>query len=161
VEVESQAGKGSTFKVFFPAATKEMAVPKQKGQAEVLRGRETILLVEDEAGLRRLVVQGLGQMGYRVFEADNGRTALKLWQEHGSQIDLLFSDMMMPEGITGLDLAEMLKKEKPDLKVIISSGYNMELAGQGAQAAGGMLYLQKPCELEVLSRSIRKCLDSA
>jgi CheY-like chemotaxis protein len=118
----------------------------------VIRGHETILLVEDDASLRRLVTQGLRQMGYIVLEADNGRTAMNLWQEHGQQIDLLFSDMVMPEGMTGLDLAEKFKQAKSNLKIIISSGYNVDMAGHSSQTAGGIVYLQKPYEVEVLSR---------
>jgi CheY-like chemotaxis protein len=100
-------------------------------------------------------------MGYHVLEAANGQAAMKLWQEHGQQIDLLFSDMVMPEGMTGLDLAEKMKAEKPILKVIISSGYNMEMAGQVSPTAGGIVYFQKPYDVEVLSKTIRDCLDRA
>jgi CheY-like chemotaxis protein len=159
VDVESELGKGTTFKVFIPATTQGMAVPTTTEKMPVIRGHETILLVEDEAILRRLVAQGLRSLGYRVLEADNGQTAMKSWQEHGQQIDLLFSDMMMPEGLTGLDLAEKLRLEKPNLKVIISSGYNVETAGHGKQAAGGIVYFQKPYEFEMLSKTIRDCLD--
>jgi PAS domain S-box-containing protein len=161
VEVESELGKGTTFKVFLPATQKKMTEPTQIRQMDIVRGDETILLVEDESNLRRLVVQGLRQLGYRVFEADNGQTAMKIWQEHGQQIDLLFSDMVMPEGMTGLDLAEKMKAEKPILKVIISSGYNMEMAGQVSPTAGGIVYFQKPYDVEVLSKTIRDCLDRA
>jgi PAS domain S-box-containing protein len=159
VDVESEPGKGSTFKVFFPARTKGPAEPAATGTLDVMRGQETILLVEDEASLRRLVAQGLRLLGYQVFDADNGRTAMKLWRKHGRQIDLLFSDMVMPEGMTGLELAEMLKREKPGLKVILSSGYNVEMAAQSLSAAGSVLYLQKPYEVEVLSQMVRDCLD--
>ena len=69
--------------------------------------------------------------------------------------------MVMPEGMTGLDLAEKFKGEKPSLKVIISSGYNAEMAGQARPAAGGIVYLQKPYEVEVLSKTIRDCLERA
>ena len=117
-------------------------MPIQTEKQEIIRGHETILLVEDEAILRQLMAQGLRLLGYRVLEADNGQTAMKLWQENSQQIDLLFSDMVMPEGMTGVDLAEMLKK-KPNLKVIISSGYNVDMAGQDIKTAGSIVYLQK------------------
>ena len=158
VDVESEQGKGTTFKVYFPASTKGNALIQTEEQ-KIVRGHETILLVEDEAGLRRLVAQGLRLLGYRVLEADNGQTAMKLWQEHGPQIDLLFSDMVMPEGLTGLDLAEKLRQAKPNLKVIISSGYNVETAGHSSQSAGGIVYLKKPYEVEMLSKTVRDCLD--
>jgi CheY-like chemotaxis protein len=161
VEVESQVGKGTTFKVFLPATTKRKVEPTQTETIAIMRGHETILLVEDEENLRQLVAKGLRFLGYHVMEADNGQTAMKLWQEHSHRIELLFSDMMMPEGMTGLDLAEKMKEEKPSLKVIISSGYNMEMAGQGSPTAGGIVYFQKPYEFEVLSQTIRDCLDSS
>jgi PAS domain S-box-containing protein len=159
VDVESELGKGTTFKVFLPSSTKVINESTQAEKTAATRGYETILLVEDEAKLRQLVAKGLRLLGYRVFAADNGQTAMKLWQEHSHRIELLFSDMMMPEGMTGLDLAEKMKEEKPSLKVIISSGYNMEMAGQGSPTAGGIVYFQKPYDFEVLSQTIRDCLD--
>jgi CheY-like chemotaxis protein len=155
VEVESELGKGTTFKVFLPTTTKRKAEPTQTEKIAVNRGHETILLVEDDTNLRQLVAKGLRLMGYRVLEADNGQTAMKLWQENSQQIDLLFSDMRMPEGMSGLDLAERLRKEKPNLKVIITSGYIME----GHPSPGGIVYFAKPYEFQILSKTIRDCLD--
>jgi CheY-like chemotaxis protein len=159
VEVESELGKGSTFKVFLPATTKRKIEPTHTEKMAVIKGHESILLVEDEASLRQVVAKGLRLLGYRVLEAENGQTAMKLWQENSQQIDLLFSDMRMPEGLTGLDLAEKLKKENPNLKVIISSGYHMEIAGEGKPSSGDIVFFQKPFEFEALSKKIRDCLD--
>lgn len=159
VEVESERGKGSTFKVFIPATTKIRTEPTPAGKAAIVRGHETILLVEDQAGLRRAVAQSLRRLGYRLLEAANGREAMKLWQEHAQQIDLLFSDMVMPEGMTGLELAEKFKRENPKLKVLLSSGYSAEVAEQGLPAAGGIAYLPKPYQFEDLWKSVRDCLD--
>jgi len=161
VEMASELGQGTTFKVFLPATTKGTAETTSTGTTAVIRGHETILLVEDEAILRRMVTLIMRRLGYQVLEAINGREAMVLWQEHGLQIDLLLTDMVMPEGMTGLDLVEKLRAEKPNLKVIISSGYNAEMAGQGRPAAGGITYLQKPYEVEGLSKTIRDCLDRA
>ena len=160
IEVESHPGQGTTFKVYLPAAAKTSATnPVPAGKMAALRGHETILLVEDEASLRRVVAQSLRQLGYQMLEAGNGREALALWKEHAPRVDLLFTDLVMPEGLTGLDLAERLTREKPDLKVIISSGYNAEIAGHGRPTAGDIVYLQKPYEAEILSKTIRGCLD--
>jgi CheY-like chemotaxis protein len=159
VEVESELGKGTTFKVFLPATTKKKAEPTQTEKMEVVRGYETILLVEDEIHLRQMVAKGLRRFGYSVLEADNGQTAMKLWLEYEQRIDLLFSDMRMPEGMTGLDLAKRLKDDKPNLQVIISTGYSMEMAGQGSSTSGGIVYFQKPYEFEALLKIIRDCLD--
>jgi CheY-like chemotaxis protein len=155
VEVASELGKGTTFKVFLPATTKRKMEPTQSEKIEVIRGHETILLVEDEENLRQMVAKGLRRFGYAVLEADNGQTAMKLWLENERRIDLLFSDMRMPEGMTGLDLAERLKTENPNLKVIISSGYNME----GHPSPGGIVHFPKPYEFEILLKTIRDCLD--
>src|SRR5689334_19108757 len=100
---------------------------KQTGElpatpAPLLRGQGTILLVEDEDMVRRPVGIYLRKLGYHVIEAANGHQALALWQEHGEKIDLLLTDMFMPGGMSGLELAERLKAGKPALQIIISSG---------------------------------------
>lgn len=165
VEVESKPGLGSLFKVFLPATTKLQPAPLdvQTGTPPLLRGHETILLVEDEVNVRRGVAQGLRRLGYQVLEADHGQTALQVWRQHAGQIDLLFSDMVMPEGLTGLDLAEKFRQEKPSLKVIISSGYSteqVEPAEPGKPAPAGLTCLRKPYQLETLSKIVRESLDS-
>jgi CheY-like chemotaxis protein len=106
-------------------------------------------------------VRGLKGLGYQVMEAANGLAGLKLWQEHSGQIDLLLTDMVMPEGLTGLALAEKLKAEKPNLKVIICSGYNEDMSGQTTAELKGIRYLQKPYEIVLLSKKVRECLDGA
>lgn len=158
VEAESKPGKGSTFRAFFPA-TQRTVTPAPAKEPAPVQGVETILLVEDEASVRRTVGQVLGRLGYRVLEAEDGKAALKAWHEHAGQIDLLFSDMIMPENVTGLDLAAILRKEQPGLKVIISSGYDAERAEIGRGEAEDIVYLQKPCQIDVLSRTVRECLD--
>jgi PAS domain S-box-containing protein len=161
VEVESALGQGTTFKIFFPATAQGAIPPAQTEKRQPLRGHETILLVEDDASLRVPVARNLQKLGYRVLQAAHGPAALKVWQAHAGQIDLLFSDMVMPEGLTGLDLAEKLRAEKPSLKVIISSGYNQEMAGRCIPAAGGFVFLQKPYHLQDLSKTLRDYLDRA
>ncbi len=159
MEVASVPGQGTTFKILLPAATKEIAEPAEAENKVPLRGRETILLVEDETSLRVSLARNLRRLGYRVLEADHGPAAIAVWQEHSGQVDLLFSDMIMPEGLTGLDLAERFQAEKPGLKVVISSGYHDEFAGPAKSAARGFMFLQKPHHLLELSQTIRNCLD--
>ncbi len=160
VEVDSEVGRGTTFRVFLPASSKNASDQSSTLAPSIQGGHETILLVEDEANVRRALVQALGVLGYRVLEAANGNKAMGLWQTHAKEIDLLFSDMVMPEGITGLDLVERFKEERPDLKVIISSGYATEMLVQGRAAEGGVVYLAKPFEMEAVSKIVRQCLDS-
>ena len=100
-------------------------------------------------------------MGYSVFEVENGQAEMNLWQRRRGEFGLLFSDMVMPEGLTGLDLAKKLKKEKPNLKVIISSGYSAEISGQSKLDTQGIAYLQKPYRVEALAKAVRNCLDGS
>ncbi len=159
LEVESELGQGATFRVFFPVTSKGDTGPAWATKPAVVRGHETILLVEDEASVRRSVARGLRLLGYQVKEASNGQEAMKLWQEHQGGIDLLLSDVVMPEGLTGLDLAKLMKQAKPSLKIILSSGYSVEMAGQTTAGAEGFMRLPKPYKIEVLSKAVRECLD--
>ena len=159
VEVESEVGQGTTFKVFLPASLDQIPETMPDLKSAAMRGHETILVVEDEEEVRGLVAETLRTLGYTVFDAENGQAAVNLWQQRNGGFDLLFSDMVMPEGLTGLDLAEKLKKEKPPLNVIISSGYSADIAGQSKLSASGITYLQKPYQLELLSKVVRNCLD--
>ena len=160
VEVSSAVGQGTTFRVFLPALSATKVEAAQSNQAEtLLGGRETILLVEDEAKVRELVGHALRSLGYRVFQAGNGQEAMRLWQKQGSDVDLLLTDMVMPEGMTGLDLTENLQALKPGLKVIISSGYSPEMVQAGVPTQPGVFYLPKPYDAKVLADVVRQALD--
>lgn len=159
VEVESQVGSGTTFRIFIPSATGHEPAPAEVSGALAAAGHETILLVEDEQTVRRTTAQVLRVLGYSVFEAENGKEAMKMWQTHGRQIDLLFTDMVMPEGIMGLDLVKKLRAERPDLKVIISSGYSTEFTGPARLSVEEVVYLPKPYEIGILGKTVRECLD--
>jgi CheY-like chemotaxis protein len=162
VEVESQVGQGTTFTIFIPASTKskpaqEIVQPQEAAPG----GTETILVVEDEVSLRELVEEVLRKKGYKVLRAPTGAQALKVWQKHKEEIDLLLTDMMMPEGVSGRELAEKILAEKPKLKVIYSSGYSVDVVGPGDCLEEGSNYLQKPYHPETLVRAVRNRLDSA
>lgn len=160
VEVKSEVGKGTTFQVFLPAVPRLPADSAQAPRTFPLRqGNETILLVEDDPRLRLAVARSLRKLGYLVHEAENGQQALRVWQEHGPSIDLLLSDMVMPEGISGLELAERLRALKPDLKAIISSGYSADIVASGLPTKAGVMYLPKPYATENLADAVRSCLD--
>ncbi len=163
IEVESRLGSGSTFRVFLPAAP-ELAEAKFETEPDGLGmplppGRETILLVEDSAPLLRVTGQALRRLGYQVLEAPNGPAALAVWQRQQGRVDLLFTDMVMPEGISGQALAEKLRAENPGLKVIITSGYQTELGNPRLLASGNLHYLLKPYESASVARLVRTCLD--
>jgi CheY-like chemotaxis protein len=159
IEVSSQVGKGTTFRVYFPEMVAAAPVESEALDPQRLRGHETILVVEDEAAVRRMAVMSLQWFGYNVIEAATGPEAIRLWSRHQAEIDLLFTDMVMPEGMNGLDLAQRLRGTKPALKVIISSGYSTEIMESGVPAGLGIAYMPKPYEATALVRAVRKCLD--
>jgi PAS domain S-box-containing protein len=160
IEVQSRSGHGSTFLVYLPVKV----LPAVSAEAPsairpVLGGHDTLLLVEDEEIVRRPIGIYLRKLGYRVIEAANGNEAFNLWRQHHQQIDLLYTDMVMPEGVSGLELAEKLRGEKPQLKVIISSGYSTEISMQGVPSGAGYLYLPKPSPSASIAAAIRECLE--
>ena len=160
VEVSSEVAVGTTFRVYLPAAESEavmMTGPQAVGQ--MLGGQETLLVVEDETRVRRFIAQSLRALGYQVFEAANGHEAMSVWQAHGPQIDLVLTDMVMPEGMSGMELADLLQAAKPGLKVIVSSGYSAEIVQAGVPASSGVVYLPKPYDNRLLAGIIRDCLD--
>jgi PAS domain S-box-containing protein len=160
IEVASNLGAGSAFKTFLPlcpapAPSQDVARPAKAS----LGGNETILVVEDEASLRELVCTLLRHYGYRVLQASHGKEALEVWKVKCSEIDLLLTDMMMPEGISGWELAEKLKVERPGLKVIYTSGYSVDLLGRNGEFGQGIHFLAKPYPPHVLAKTVRDCLD--
>lgn len=161
IEVESRIGEGTSFHVFLPAA-EEKAVAKSSdttAEESPRGGTETILVVEDEPPVRELVSKILTGCGYRVLKAHNGVEALKIWHQHSDKIDLLLTDIVMPDGMTGRDLAEKIQAERPGLKAIFTSGYSSDIVGKDFVIEEGVNYLQKPYIPQKLMRAIRKCLD--
>lgn len=162
VEVQSTLRKGTTFQVYFPCDERnEGGAQEDVGSAKPARGHETILVVEDEAPLRLLVTRILGRQGYRVLAAKSGVEALDLWTVHKQEVDLLLTDMVMPNGVSGKQLAETLLTERPDLKVIYSSGYSLDLADQGDRFKVDVNFLPKPYPTAKLIDIVRRNLDGA
>ena len=162
MNVQSVVGHGTTFRLYLPLSEKEEVPPSPTGTVHLpsFKGKnETILLVDDEATLLLLSARALTLLGYRVLSATNGQEALKLWEEHQDEIDLVLTDMRMPKGISGLELAEKLWKSKPSLTIIIMSGYNMEMAQNSASGHANYTFLSKPFDLKILAETVRHCLD--
>ncbi len=160
VEVESELGKGTTFHIYFPVTTEAAVDPEHADtQFHARKGTETILVVEDERDLRDIVTRTLNLNGYRVFQAVDGQNALQIWAEYKHEIDLVFTDIIMPGGLNGRELAERLWAEKPGLKVIFSSGYGAEALGRNFKLDPKLNFLQKPYLPQTLSRIVRRCLD--
>jgi PAS domain S-box-containing protein len=161
IEVDSRPGHGSTFAVFLPAKVSPPVLPQPPAVHSITpNGRGTLLLVEDEEIVRRPIGIYLRKLGYEVIEAPNGNEALRLWRQHRDKINLLFTDMVMPEGVSGLELAEKLRAEKPQVKVIISSGYSTEISMQGVPASAGYVYLPKPSTSSAIAAAVRDCLEN-
>jgi CheY-like chemotaxis protein len=161
VQVASEVDRGTTFEVFFPASEQQAptAAPPAIAAAEVSGGNETILIVEDEPVLRDLAHLILEEGGYRILEAKSGREALQLWEQHQEEIDLVLTDMVMPEGVSGMDLAQRLVARKPGLKIVFASGYSMDDLDPGFVREGHAAFLQKPYTHVTLSKAVRDCLD--
>jgi two-component system, cell cycle sensor histidine kinase and response regulator CckA len=122
--------------------------------------KKTIFVVEDEPTLRALVRKVLERGGYEVIESSSGLMALELWTKTNPHIDLLLTDMVMPDGISGLQLAEKLKAQNPGLKVIFTTGYSSELMGKELQIKEGVNFLQKPYPPQKLLQTVRNGLAS-
>jgi PAS domain S-box-containing protein len=162
VNVESVVGEGTTFRVYLPCSTKRTeAEAGAPDQAIRKGGSETILLVEDEEVVRKVSTKMLQKLGYRVLPAVDGHEALRLWHDHGGAIDLLFTDMVMPGGISGMELGEKLQQMKPGLKIVLMSGYSAEIMKSEARSTLGVAFLPKPFESKTLATIIRQCLDGS
>ena len=159
IEVESQVGQGTTFTIYLPPSSKAHAERGANLPERAAGGDETILLVEDDLALRELVRDVLRKRGYTVLEAASGVQALRLWRTERDRIDLLLTDMMLPEGISGGELAQNVLAEKPAVKVIYSSGYSLDSLGSDSILLEESNYLQKPYDPDTLARAVRSRLD--
>ena len=158
LEVISEVGKGTTFQVFYPASTCPLETKPETAAAQVAPtkgGKETILIVEDEPVLLDLAILILREQGYRVLQAKSGVEAVQVWQRESNTIDLILTDMVMPEGMSGKELAARLRLQRPELKVICVSGYSVEDINQN-----DLVFLQKPYTRSSLAKTVRDTLDA-
>lgn len=126
----------------------------------MLANKPTVFVVEDEPSLRALVRKVLERHGFQVIDAPSGAAALDIWGHQREKIDLLLTDMVMPDGVTGRELAEKLKADNPFLKVVYTTGYSAELLGDGIVLRDGVNFLQKPYPPQKLLQTIRTCLST-
>ena len=160
LEVTSSPGRGTSFDVFFPASDGTIVDEEKPDEPKApASGTETILVVEDEPVLREMTRTILENSGYQILEAVSGKEALNVWNQRTRPIDLLLTDMMMPEGVSGLDLAERLLGLQPGLKIIFTSGYSVEEIDSAVLARTHAHFLQKPYSYESLAGMVRACLD--
>lgn len=163
IQVHSHPGQGTTFDLYLPAigpaAQATGPAADAARAAPAARGTETILVVEDEPPVRWTVRTILQRHGYRVLEACSGVEALALWHQHHRQIALLLTDIVLPSGLSGPELAEKFRHQKPELKVIYTSGYSRETAAPELDLIEGLTFLRKPFESDKLVWAVRACLD--
>ena len=161
INVYSEVGYGTTFRVYLPidkSVTQSLTM-NMKSEA-VPGGSETILLVEDEAGIRVLVEKYLTRLGYQVLAAVNGTEAIKTFAARSEDVSLVLTDMVMPGGLTGAELGAELLKMKPKLRIIYSSGYSDIHTSGGLELTEGSNFLAKPFSLSALAAIVRRKLDA-
>jgi two-component system, cell cycle sensor histidine kinase and response regulator CckA len=159
ITVASEVGKGTAFSIYLPFF--EPSGSNESGTehpAQASPGTETILLVEDEIPLRRMLREALSRAGYRVWEAGNGAEALEQWGTQIHKIQLLVTDIVMPV-MSGLQLAEELVERCPKLKIILMSGHAEEVISNQGVLDSALEFLSKPFLPDVLVRKVRDVLD--
>ncbi len=159
--VYSKPGQGTTFKIYLPRVEAEVeSARRSEGATKHTQGSETILLVEDEDSVRELAYRVLLRDGYTVLEAGDGAEALRLFKQHQGAIDLLLTDLVMPGGTSGRQLAEQLVSLCPEMKVLYMSGYTGKAIIHHGVLKPGMAFLQKPFSPDALAGKVRQVLDA-
>jgi len=154
--VYSEPGKGSTFKIYLPASEK-IPEAEKKAPAPLLRGTETILIVDDETMLTETGETMLNELGYSVLTANSGKSAIEIFTTHSSKIDLVILDMIMPK-MSGNETFGQLKAIDPEVKVLVSSGYSINGQASDLLKKGCRSFIQKPFNMMGLSKKVREAL---
>jgi PAS domain S-box-containing protein len=158
IYVYSEPGQGSTFKIYWPATEEESVIAEESVSVEIPGGSETILIVEDEKEVCRFAAKSLTSLGYNVLKAENGRVALELLKSEKPVLDLIITDLVMPE-LSGKEFIEQAKQFYPQVKVIFVSGYTDNHIVHNGLLEEGVNFVQKPYSLKFLSSIIREVLD--
>ena len=159
IHVYSEKGKGTTFKIYLPACSENLEErEKRENYNKLPKGNETILVVDDDQWVRRLIVETLKELGYNCLEASSGEEAINLLRDYKGEVHLLLTDVIMP-GINGKELAEKIKKERPEIKIVFISGYSENIMSKHCVFEQGANYLTKPIIPGVLAQTIRRVLD--
>lgn len=162
ITVDSASGAGSTFSVFLPLLNTPVQIPADEEIHPPVhneKGTATILIVEDEPTVRTIVKHVLTEHGYKVHEAPDGQSALQMWDEISAQVDMLLTDMIMPGGISGHQLAQQLSARKPGLKIIYTSGYSAEMFRRDSALPEDALLLRKPYTAAQLLKEVQRLLN--
>lgn len=159
IEVSSESGKGTVFRLYFPRAETEPPLEAATDSAGAPRGSETILLAEDEASVRSSAARRLRSLGYTVLEAADGLEALEVAAAHAGPLHLLITDVIMPR-LSGRTLATELRRERPELRVLFTSGYPTDLLTDAALQSE-VAFIGKPYDSVALARRVREVLREA
>jgi two-component system cell cycle sensor histidine kinase/response regulator CckA len=157
INVHSKKGEGATFNIFLPASDKKL-VKKENFNKNVLRGAETVLFVDDEDMILDVGCDLIEKLGYKVLIANSGKEAIKIYKKFRKKIDIVIMDMIMPE-MGGRELYDKLKQINPGIKVLLSSGYDINGLASKILSRGCNGFIQKPYKIKDLSQEIRKILD--
>lgn len=160
IHVYSEPERGTTFKIYLPAVEEEVADREQAREQSALHGTETVLLVEDDHGVRGLAVKGLERFGYSVISAPDGIEAIKIAESIERPLDLLLTDVVMPN-MGGAELADILQGRNPALKVLFTSGYTDDAVVRHGLLEAHVHFIQKPYTPRALAQKIREVLDGA
>lgn len=159
LSVQSNPGMGSTFRIYLPLADGAAAKEESRQVGDIRGGGETLLVIEDDPGVRQVTVSVLEELGYNVIQAGHGAAALEIARNHEGRIDLVLTDIIMP-GMSGVEVAAELKQIRPGLPVLYASGYPADHLERSGMPAGEFGMVQKPFSREALARSVRMALGS-
>jgi PAS domain S-box-containing protein len=159
IEVESKLGEGTTFRVYLPRTVETAVHVHETGLTELARGHETLLVVEDEPAILKITRTALQRLGYSVIAVASAKDALALATQHEGPLQLLLTDVVMPE-MNGLDLYARIATSHPGIRVIFMSGYSAELFPRSDDGKRPVSFLQKPFRMQQLSAKVREVLDT-
>ena len=157
IDVDSEIDQGTTFQIYLPICNKEVFI-ESTANGKTYKGRETILLVDDEEMIADIGKKLLEKLGYRVLLAGSGQNAIELYEEYRDHIDLIILDMIIP-GMGGSEIFDHLKAMDPSIRVLLSSGYSLNGQASQIMKRGCNGFIQKPFNIEQLSKKIREILD--
>ncbi|MFZ1199097.1 MAG: ATP-binding protein, partial [Desulfobacterales bacterium] len=158
IQVASKEGRGTIFTIFLPA-TKRKLEPSAASSPRRVLGRETVLLVDDEDKIREVCREGLKLLGYSVVAAESGERAVELYKKMGDDIDIVVLDMIMP-GLSGRETYLHLKQINPEVRVLIASGYSVDMHNEDITGSEKQSIIQKPFKIEDLSLKIQEVISN-
>jgi signal transduction histidine kinase/ActR/RegA family two-component response regulator len=159
IDIDSTKGAGTTVNMYFPRAEAEVPDTPRKTDGATARGTgELILVVEDDPAVRALTVRMLGLFGYQTLAAESGPAALEVLENTAAEVALLLTDVVLPGGLSGVELARVVRASRPEMAVLFMSGYTQDIARHGALEPGDQL-LEKPFSSNELARKVRAALE--